>query len=213
MKTTMKAAALVGLLMTVPGRAWATADPANDASQITITITPNIDRGVEIDTSAVTLDLGAVDLFTTAQTVSPATVTILGTLVGQELDLTGVIDGGAISWTFDTSPTTIASTGGESDALAAYILFSDTSLSLAPSAADFADGTADASFLGTGTQRAGSTSGDGTKHEIQGAGNVDMDAKAPTDTVHLWIFLRLPSVTTTANAQDVSFTLTAVDAS
>ncbi len=213
MKTTMKAAALVGLLMMVTGRAWALADASNDSDQIIITITPNVDRGVEIDTGSVILDMGTVDLYTTTQTVSPATVTILGTLAGQELDLTGSIEGGAIDWTFDTSPTTVGETGGEEDALAAYVLFSDTSLSLAPTASDFADGTALASFSGGSPQRAGSASGDGTKHEMTGAANVDMDDKDPNDTAHLWIFLRLPSITSTSNAQEVTFTLTAVDAS
>ena len=94
--TKLAVTALMGLLLTVMGtdRAWAIADPTNDADSMTILITPNIDRGVSIDTANVSLDMGTLDLFSSTQTVTPATVTILGTLdsdgsetTGQELDL------------------------------------------------------------------------------------------------------------------------------
>ncbi len=211
MKKTISALALMGLLVTWTDRACATADDTNDSDQIIITITPNIDRGVQIDTGSVVMDLGAVDLFTATQTVKPATVTILGTFIGQELDLTGAITSAGVAWTFDSSPTTAPNAGTE-NLLAAYLLFSDTALSETPSAADFGDGTADASYT-AGTQRVGGPVSGGTKYEIQGPGNLDMDAKAPLDPAHLWIFFRLPDVTNTSSAQNVTFTLTAVDAS
>ncbi|MFH1725546.1 MAG: hypothetical protein ABII00_13135 [Elusimicrobiota bacterium] len=211
MKKTWAAIALMGLMLGYAGNVWADANLTNDTDQVIITITPNIDRGVEIDTATVVLNLGSLDLYASTQTVSPATVTILGTLSGQELDLTGAITSGGTPWTFDASPTT-DQTSGETDKLAAYVLFGDTPwTSAAPGAADFADVTAAASYI-SGTQRAGSNSGDGTKYEWQ-TDTVDMDNKAPNDQVHMWLFFRLPNWTSTASDQNVTFTLTAADAS
>ena len=193
--------ALLTLLWTQD--AWAAAVPSNDQDSITITITPNVDRGVEIDSTTVSVDLGAVALGDTAQTVRPATVTILGTLTNQELQVTGTI---TPDWSFDTTPT-VDTFSNELDALAFYLLFSDTSLSQAPTGADF---SADHGAFTGASLRAGGDVGNGTTFEKTGAGAKDMDARNPTDTSHLWFFLRLPQTTSTGNAQSVQITLTAV---
>ncbi len=215
---------LAGLLVTVlfAGRAWADSDPSNDADSITVRITPNVDFGVDIDSAALQsgglIDLGIVNLFASTQTVTPATVTIRGNITssgggtGQELDVSGTIasQGGGASWTFDLSPSTHG-TSGELDALATYILFSDTALSTAPNGDEFSVSAAE--FTGT-TLRAGGAGGvSGTKFEKTDAGVTDMDDMSPDEKRHLWLFFRLPDQTTSGDSQDVTITLTAVNAS
>ena len=77
MRSKQTIAALMGLALLVTGaeRAWATAVPTNDTDSLTITITPNIDRGVQIDTDNVVMDLGTVDLGTLAPMVPKAVCT------------------------------------------------------------------------------------------------------------------------------------------
>jgi type 1 fimbria pilin len=199
--------ALIGLLMlTLSTAAFAAAVPSNNQDSVQITITPNVDRGVEIDSQTVSVDLGTVDLQTTTQTVRPATVTILGTLASQELQVDGAI---LPDWSFDTSPT-VDTTSMEQDALAFFLLFSDTTLSGPPTASEFLNDSG--AFTGS-TARAGGEPGNGVFHEKTAGGAKDMDNRPPTDQSHLWFFLRLPGTTTTSNEQTVTITLTAVDAS
>ena len=60
------------------GKVWADSNPANDTDALTLTITPNVDFGVDIATNPAHLALGAVDLGNSTFTVRPATFTILG---------------------------------------------------------------------------------------------------------------------------------------
>jgi type 1 fimbria pilin len=207
MKQQTVTGALIGLLMlTVTGTSFAAAVPSNDQDSIQITITPNIDRGVQIDSQTVSVDLGTIGLQTTTQTVRPATVTILGTVASQELTVAGSI---LPTWSFDTTPS-IDTTSMEVDALAFYLLFSDTTLSEAPPGAEFVSDSG--AFTGQ-TLRAGGDAGPGTVFEKTNGGAKDMDTLAPAEQAHLWFFLRLPGTTSSANAQTVTVTLTAVDAS
>ena len=225
--TTMKkvlTGLLAGLLMTVlgAGSAWADSDPSNDADSITVRITPNVDFGVDIDSAALEsgglIDLGIVNLFASTQTVTPATVTIRGNIAsggagtGQELDVSGTISsqGSGADWTFDLTPSTHG-VSGELDALATYILFSDTGLSVAPNGDEFS--VAAAEFTGT-TLRAGGAGGvGGTKFEKTDAGSTEMDDMSPLESRHLWLFFRLPDSSSGGDAQEVTITLTAVNAS
>ena len=205
----VKMMALIGLMVVTSGvrKLWANSNAANNADSLTIRVTPNVDRGVNIDTAAVVLNLGTLPLYQSTQTVRPSTVTIDGTLNGQELDISGSISGG---WSFDLSPSTWGNSG-ENNRLATYVLFSDNALATAPDGDAFAGANAD--FTGE-TLRVGGSSGAGTKFEKTSGGNtVDMDNKNPSDQAHMWIFLRLPNTTSTANPQDVTLTLTAKDAS
>ncbi len=219
MKGKKYVAALLGLALMVTGvrTAKATANSDNNADSLTITILPNIDRGVSIDTTAAYMDLGTMDLKLTTRTVHPATVTILGTLAsdgsqtsGQELDLSLTFTGG---WSLDTAPTIdTTGVGGEVDALAVYALFSDTGLSTVPTAAEF---VSDNGAFTTMSARAGGGSGDGTQFEKTGLGvlPVDgMDHKNPQEKAHLWMLLRMPSATTSGGSKTVTLTATAVDA-
>lgn len=212
---------LMGLLMTVMGapQAWAAADATNNTDSLIIRITPNVDLGVEIDTAAYDsggdgyISLGTVDMYTTTFTVRPATVTFVGNVgnngsnTGQELDVSGSITGG---WTFDLTPS-VTPTSGEIDALAMYLLFSDTALSAVPTAADFTAGAG--GFTGPTLRAGGDSATTGVKYEHVGNGSVDMDNKSANDSMHLWFFFRLPNQSSTGNAQDVEVILSAVNAS
>lgn len=208
--------ALMGLLLTVmgSGRAWADAVPTNDAYSMTILITPNIDRGVSIDTSNVTLDLGTQNLYASVGTVQPATVTILGNLsssgsetTGQELDLSLTFSGG---WTLDATPSTGPNLGAV-DELAVYALFSNTTLSGAPLGHEFAVYNGDFTIS---SGRAGGAGGgvDGTKFEYIGGAPAQMDHMSVDDQRHLWMFFRLPNTTTVGAQQSITLTATAANA-
>ena len=205
MKKWMTVGALMGLAAAFCATdVRADANTSNDADSLTIIITPNVDYGVDIDTTGVTLDLGTVDLYDTAQTAEPAVVTVKGSWASQELDLSGSIEGG---WSFDATPSTWA-TSGSQDEIAVYALFSDTALGTAPNGDDFANATADAGYTGVAS-RVGGDSGGGDKFEKQGANAIDMDNRAPEDDANMWIFLRLPDATSTSSDQEITLTLTA----
>ena len=218
MKSKKCIAALLGLMLTVLGTgiAWADSDTTNDRASLTFSLTPNVDFGVSIDTGNITMDFGSVALGTLQQRVRPATVTILGTITsdgsqttGQELDLALTFVGG---WSLDTSPS-IDTTSNETDAIAVYALFSDTSLSLAPTPAQF---DAESGGFTQTNERAGGGSGDGTRFEKQGGGALPgdgMDHMSTGDAAHLWMLFRLPADTTTGNQQEITLTATAVNAS
>ncbi len=208
-KKMMVLAALLGLMFATTRNVWADAVPGNDSDALTITVTPNIDYGVDIATTPSVMNLGTVDLYASTFTVQPATVTFQGNMAGQELDLSASV---GTAWKFDVSPSTWA-TSGEQDALAVYALFSATTLAAAPTGDDFANATAAAGFnvdaQTLGAVRVGGSGGPGNKYEKQGADAVDMDLKNPGNQARLWFLLRLPNQTTTGNAQDVKVTLTA----
>ena len=221
MRKKVMTGALMGLMMTALGApAWATADPTNDTDQVIIRITPNVDLGVSIATAAYDagndgyISLGTVDLYQTTWTVRPATVTIEGNIgsnganTGQELDVSGAITGG---WSFDATPTVGAETGGEVDAMAMYLLFSDTTLSAAPAAAEFSSGSGE--FTGPTLRAGGDGGAGGTQFEHVGGGSTNMDDLSATDSRHMWLYFRLPNQSSTGNNQDVTVTLSAVNAS
>jgi hypothetical protein len=225
LKTVWALAALLALGTAVTARA---ADPnaANTEDGLTVRITPNADYGVTIDTANVgvaggVIDLGALNLYASTFTVKPATVTITGTVSkrgtqgGQELDVKANILT-ANGWIFDPTPTTDA-TSGAVDELAMYLLMSDAAGAAGPTGAQFATAGAAAELTsgGAGTQasllyRAGGAGGAGTKFEF---GATDLDQMSVGNQRNLWMYFRLPSETSTGNAQDVAVTLTATGTS
>ena len=196
----------VGLLAvgTWTGVARADANVANDTATIQVTITPNVDRSVTIDTQNVVLNLGLIDLNASTQTVQPATVTIGGNLTNTELDLTANITGG---WTFE--PTATSST---TDKLKAWVLFTGTATVAAPNrAGDDFDNTND--FLASNTSifpgtRVGGASGNGAAFENGGGAFADMDALNPSSKRHMWMYFTTPDVSSTAADQFIRFYLT-----
>ena len=179
----------------------ADANVLNDTATILVTITPNVDRGVTIDTMNVTLNLGAVTLGNSTQTVQPSTVTITGSMSNTELDLNAQITGG---WNFE--PTAGAS---NTNGLKTWVVFTNTAQLTAPSkAGDLFDDTND--FLASATNnfadtRIGGTAGNGAAFED---GVVDMDALNPGMKRHMWMYFTTPSVTDTSSDQQIRFYLT-----
>ena len=105
----------------------------------------------------------------------------------------------------------VTATSGEIDALAMYLLFSDTTLSASPTAADFTAGAG--GFTGPTLRAGGDSATNGVKYEHIGNGSVDMDNKSANDSMHLWFFFRLPNQSSTGAVQEVQVVLSAVNAS
>lgn len=173
--------------------------PSNDEDSLTIRINPVIDMGVEIDTAAVTLDfVGA--LGTTFYTLTPATVTIVGNIQPQELDLVGqALD----TWTLD------ADEAVGTDQLQLYGLFASGRQS-PPSEAEFSG----VKNLITGSaKRAGTSPGAGADGGFENdsmSGAADMDnilLSAPAR--QLWLRMDTPAWSTTDAEQKFTITINA----
>jgi hypothetical protein len=204
----------VGLGLAGTARAQTTSD------SLTVTITPNAYYAVDIDTgSNVTglgMDLGSVALGVSTHTTLPASVAVKSTYAKTDLTLTGAIITASNPWSFDAD-TTLA----ENDALAAWAVFTDTSVTVAPilSAGAFS-GTAAATAgsdvisslsqdVGDGTQAdrfvlGSSASGYKTMEDIPAEA-----ADAAASHANLWLKFRLPASSTSNGQQKVTITLTA----
>jgi hypothetical protein len=214
----LAAFAVLALLAALsPLAAFADPDPSNDSDVLTISLTPAIDLGVDIDTSTVrfsdsdapgtlslTLPLGA-----TAYFISPATMTVLGNFNNQEVQLQAA---GIDQWTVDGDETANA------DALQLYALFAVNKASN-PVEAEF--GSDAGRHLVTGSaQTAGETQGSesnlraSNRYEIA---NGDMTDGADVDNLtvgtvrQLWLRLDLPPLSGVATEQRVVLTVTAVN--
>jgi hypothetical protein len=184
---------------------------------LTVTITPNAFYSVVIDTANVGLNLGTVALSASTQTVRPSTVTIQSTYATTDLKLQGAITSGGTPWTFDNDATST-----ETDKLASWATFTSIARSSAPTmTADYFSGTtpgsSDSDMVDANNRYVGSSAGDGTTNLFEnnsGFDSKDMDAMSPipaaSGTSHLWLSFRMPNVTTTNNAQNITLTLTAV---
>jgi hypothetical protein len=201
--------AAAALLFAFQTGAWADSNPSNDTDDIEITITPNIDRGVSIDTNNVAMDLGSVDMNASTQTVRPATVTIQGTVTNTELELSAQISGG---WSFEP-----VATSSTTDQLKVWAVFTATTVFTVPAKNNNTfDDTND--FLGaSGTSfpatRVGSASGgngniNNSFEDNSGNTFADMDALRPGMKRHLWLYFTTPPLTSTANPQSIRFYLT-----
>lgn len=184
---------------------FADSNPLDDSANIEILITPNFDRGVEIDTANVHMNLGNVDLGIATQTVRPATVTIVGNVLNNELNLSAVLTGG---WNFDDN---VASQ--ETDALQAWVVFKATTSATVPSksASNFDDAndaiTPASPSPAFGATRVGFQNGNGGTADRFEDGVADMDSLAPGTKRHMWMYFRTPPVTSTSNQQQINFTL------
>ncbi|MFA6093266.1 MAG: hypothetical protein WC986_09980 [Elusimicrobiota bacterium] len=215
MKTTMKrvtgllAGLALGLLLL--GSAQAAV-----SDSLSITITPSVTMGVDVDTATTRMSLiaspGDMTLSmapgATAYFVSPASVTVQGNFNNQELQLQAAA---LNNWTIDGDEV------ADQDAVQLYALFA-TSKSSAPLEAEFGSDSA-RHLLTTGVQVAGETSGSETnvrstnRYEIN---NGDMDSGANMDDMtvgslrQLWLRVDAPPMTTYSTAQAFVVTLTAV---
>ena len=188
---------------------------AATTDSLTVTITPNAYYSVTIDTTGVSLDLGSVALNTTTGTVSPALVTIQSTYATTDLKLQGSItSAGPTPWTFSNNTTRI-----ENDKIAAWAVFTDTSVAVVPTSAGAFSGTepvADSDLIGAGNPDVGD--GGNTAHFVVAAGeagyktmedmpNFAVDPAASHS--NLWLKYRLPGSSTRSEAQFITHTLTA----
>jgi hypothetical protein len=218
---TVKWAKGLGLVMglvlgAAVGQAWADPNTSNDKDSLTITIQPNVDLGVDVDTTTTkfvtaggnltgTMALGATDYL-----VSPASVTILGNFSNQEVQVEAA---GLDSWTVDADET------AAQNQVQVYALFAVNKTSR-PVEAEF--GSDSARHLVTGAaQTAGEAvgaaeNGDRTdnRYEIPVAdmtSGTDMDGLAVGTLKQLWLRLDAPPSTTSDENQRVVVTLTAVN--
>jgi len=198
--------ALAGLVSTAD-RLEAVAVSSNNAAAMIVRISPNVDRGVEISTGDVHLDMGSVELGASTQTVKPATVTIQGTISNTELSLSGSITGG---WSYDNNQT-LTSTG--TNLLNVWASFTSISTNNAPSQGDeyFRVGTSSGAKLISQTGVYGITeighAGTGFGlFETNGDG-ADMDSMNPGDQKHLWVYFNLPPTTSISAPMFVNFVL------
>lgn len=208
-------AALV--LGAVVGQAWADPNTSNDKDSLTITIQPNVDLGVNVDTTTTkfvaaggdltgTMAIGATDYL-----VSPASVTILGNFGNQEVELAAA---GLDTWGIDGDES------AEADKVQVYALFAVNKTSR-PVEAEFGQG-ADARHLVTvGAKKAGELPADEdndlTDNQFEIAdtsmtGGANVDGMAVDGSVkQLWLRLDAPSSTTSDENQRIVVTLTAIN--
>ncbi len=193
----MLALGMIGLV----NKAQATAISSNNATALTITITPNVDRGVEISSAIATLNLGSVDMNFSTKTVFPATITIVGNISSTELTLLSTITAAGLdSWNFDDAPLTV-----EADQMAVWSLFSGVSISSVPTDNEFVvyNATVTQSMVALADQI-----GDALSRFEGGWTGSDMDSMTPQTVRHLWTRMRTPSSTSRTATQAVVFTLT-----
>lgn len=195
--------------------AWAGAARAEtSADSITITINPTASYLVAITTTATGANLGAVALNTSTNTVAPSTVTVDSTYAYTGLKLAGYVRSPG------SNPWSLVSTNSQTtDGLAAWVVFTDTSVGTAPATSVLTSSNA---LVGTAQQAVGATGGtcptlgSGATHfELQsGSGIKHMECHPTTVTdaiggkTHMYLYLKLPpSSTDGASAQNVTFTL------
>lgn len=187
------------------GESRASLISSNNVTALTITIRPNADRGVDISSSASTLDLGTMDMSLSTYTVLPATITIMGNMATTELTLGSTITAltvGEPSWLFDDVPTST-----ETDRLAVWALFSGVAIASAPTPAEFElyNATVTQSMVATAVDV-----GDTAARFESAWPSSDMDDLTSATKRHLWIRMRTPLNTSegTLGQQAVRFNMT-----
>jgi hypothetical protein len=200
----------------------ATAASANTQDSLTVTITPTASYSVLVSTTpAGYLNLGSELLGGTTQTMQPSTITVNSSFAYTGLTLTGNITTVGTPWTFSANTAV-----GLQDKLAAWAVFTDTSVQTMPALGSFLGTTPGASsdVVAAGPVAVGSTGG--TCPSLGGAGksyiwaaatagNKPMECTTTTQTdpagglSFLWMKFTLPPTTTTTAAQLIQYTLTA----
>lgn len=204
--------AALGLLLGLAGGAQAAL-----SDSLTVTITPNAGYAVDVDTTGIVLDLGTVDLGLSTQTVKPATVTVQSSLATTDVTITGAMVSGG--WTFDANTAT-----NEADALKSWAVFTDTSVTVAPTAG------VNGAFSGTVPDANGSDVVSTSAIDVGTAANADLQmvltsaapgyktmedmptsgVDLPASRSHLWLYFTLPPSTTSGTSKQMMFTITAV---
>lgn len=203
------------LLLALP--ASADSVPANDSDALTISLVPVVDLGVDVDTGTARFSLSdtpgtlslAMEMGAAAYLVSPATVTVLGNMNSQEVQLFAA---GLDSWTLDTDET------AEADKARLYALFAVDKASR-PVEAEFGQGGDGRHLVTASPKTAGEALGeedndlDGNQFELADggmSGGTNMDNMAVGSKKQLWLRLDAPPTTGSDEAQRIVVTLTAV---
>jgi len=180
---------------------YADQNPGNDSDAITISVLPVFDIGVSIDTSAVnlnfTLPMGATDF-----TVSPATLTILGNIQPQEIDIEATNISVSPTWAPDADEV------AGIDEVQVYALFS-VNRSSRPLEAEFAGAK---NLITTAAKRAGLALGSGPNNNFENnvmTGGADMDNMLVGTERQMWLRIDTPPLTTTGEVQAIQITVTA----
>jgi hypothetical protein len=178
---------------------------AADTDSLTVTIVPTASYSLTVATGPAAgswLDLGVVPLNTSTWTVRPATVT--GT----------VLSGG---WTLGANTASLGN-----DELAAWAVFTDTSVAASPSqASGYFSGTApnvdnsdvlrntvdDVGTAVGGNKKFVAAVGDAGYRSMEDVSSTAVDA--PAATSHLWLRFKLPPTTSALTAKQVRITITA----
>lgn len=184
-----------------PSPAFADPNPENDGDFIKVRITPAADLGVEIDTTTVTLDF-SMSMGATDYIIQPATLTIVGNITPQELDIQGANISADPKWSLDDDEVAAI------DELQLYGLFS-TGRDTHPTEAEFAGVK---NLITTTVKRAGKTAGAAADQNFENnsmTGGVDMDNIPLGGTRQLWLRLDAPPTTSTTSEQSFSITVTA----
>jgi hypothetical protein len=207
------AAALAGL---------ATAARANTADSLTVTIQPQAAYSVLVTTTpAGYLNLGLVNLSASTQTIQPSTITVNSSYAYTGLTLTGNITSAGTPWTFAANTAALTQ-----DKLAAWVVFTDTSVQTAPALGSFLGTTpgANSDVVQSGATAVGNTGGTcptlgaGGKSYIWASGTAGykpMECATTTATdpagglSFMWMKFVLPPTTTSVNPQLIQYTLTA----
>ena len=211
MNTHMKKALVAaGLFLGLTGAVRAA---GTSTDSITITIIPNAYYAVTITTTGVGLDMGQVPFSASTQTVQASTVTIESTFSQSDLRVRGNI---GPDWSFDTSSATVVA-----DELAAWVTFTDTARSSAPTQSGgyfsgTGPGVSDSDMIDANdAEHLAGDSGGGSKLRLYEAastdtGYTDLDDLTPGTDLHMWLYFRTPASSSSGNTQNITIYLTAL---
>lgn len=191
---------LLPILVSSSGTAFAD-NPANDSDSITLRIRPVIDMGVEIDTNTAELDF-TMDMGATQFMTMPATITILGNVNPQELDVTAGNISASPVWDLDLDE------DAGLDELQLYALFS-VGRSTHPLESEF-NGVKN--LLTGAVKRVGTPGGNAANGNFENnvmQGGADMDGLNVGDQRQMWLRVDAPPQSSTATDQYIQVTLTA----
>lgn len=190
---------------------------AQSSDSLTVTITPNAQYIVDVDTNPSAgdwLNLGSVNLGASTWTVRPATVTVQSTYASTELALQGTMLSGG--WTLDADTAT-----NEADSLKAWSVFTDTSVAASPSqAGGYFSGTVpganNSDVIGTANLGVGTGGGVTLFVAAPGEAGYKSMESIPSSAVdlaasraHLWLRFTLPPTTSNLTAKQLYLTVTA----
>ena len=186
---------------------------SNNAAGMVVRITPNADRGVQISTGSLNLDLGTVDLGVSTQTIMPATVTIQGNMSGCELELSASITGG---WVFQNFQSRSSTGTNQLNVWASFTSISTTTIPTTPDDEYFRVGTSSgAKLVALGptfpATAIGVIGGSGFGRFETNEPAADMDDMIAGFVRHLWTYFTLPPTTSITGQQSINFVLAVRD--